>query len=346
MAVKIFGHSFSTPAAVAVGGGSLVAVYFAYKQHKASSASASATDPTAIDPVTGLPYSQDNQIDPLTGMAYLAEAQQYGSVSAAEQATAGEASASLSSAYGSSPYETGSGVVGSSGTTSISSGGYASNAAWAQAVTAGLTALGYTSTDISAALGMYLGGLPLTDLPDGQSAASIVEAALAEYGPPPVGSFTAVMPSTGSTGSGSTGSGTTDGGVTTGPTGTVTTTPAVITTGPTGTVTTGPTGTVTTTPAVITVAPTGFRVVSVTNGDNVNLAWNAVKGATGYVIAYGPTSGSQEYKQGVGGGGTTEATVPGVGAGTAGKHYFELWATPAKTGGPHAGPIEATTTKS
>ncbi len=38
--------------------------------------------------------------------------------------------------------------------------------------------------------------------------------------------------------------------------------------------------------------------------------------------------------------------MPGVGAGSAGKHYFELWATPAASGGPHAGPIEATTTKS
>jgi hypothetical protein len=35
-----------------------------------------------------------------------------------------------------------------------------------------------------------------------------------------------------------------------------------------------------------------------------------------------------------------------VGGGTAGKHYFELWATPAPANGPHAGPIEATTTKS
>ena len=212
MAVKIFGHTISTPAAVAIAGGSGVAIWFAYKQHKASPASTSASNPSAIDPVTGLPYSEDNQIDPLTGMTYLAEAQQYGSVSAAEQATAGESSAALSSAYGG--YGTGSGLVGSNTgvTTEVASGGYASNAAWAQAVTAGLSALGYTSTDISAALGMYLGGLPLTALPDGQSAVSIVQAALAEYGPPPVGTYQVIMPTgTGSTGSGSTGSGTTDG---------------------------------------------------------------------------------------------------------------------------------------
>lgn len=118
-----------------------------------------------------------------------------------------------------------------------------------------------------------------------------------------------------------------------------------------GTTTSSPSGTSTTTASKpITVAPTGFRVVSVTNGDDVNLAWNALTPPsgegplTGYMIAYGPTSGSQQYKQQVGGQ-TTAATVPGVGAGSAGKHYFELWALPAASGGPHAGPIEATTTK-
>lgn len=325
MAVKIFGHQVSTPAAAAIAGGSGLAIWFAYKQHKDStSAAVSAASPSAIDPVTGLPYSQDSAIDPLTGQAYLAEAQEYGSVSAAESAVAGESSLDYSSEFGSGSAGSSTGV-----TTEVASGGYASNAAWAQAVTAGLTDIGYTSTDVSSALGMYLGGLPLTVLADGVSSASIVEAALAEYGPPPVGSFQIILASsTGATGSGNTGTGTSTGTTTTG-------------TGSTGTTTT--TGTA---PAVIKVAPTGFRVVSVSGGDNVNLAWNAVSGATGYVIAYGPTSGSQEYKQGVGGGGTTSATVPGVGAGSAGKHYFELWAVPAATGGPHAGPIEATTTAS
>jgi hypothetical protein len=178
---------------------------------------------------------------------------------------------------------------------------------------------------VASALGLYLGGLPLNTLADGTSAVSIVQAALAEYGPPPTPPAAGIiMPSgTSTAAAGSTSTSTT-------PTTTSTPPPAAAASAP----------------AVITVAPSGFRVVSVTGGDNVNLAWNAVKGATGYVIAYGPTSGSQQYKQGVGGGATTEATVPGVGAGSAGKHYFELWATPAAPGGPHAGPIEATTTKS
>ena len=216
MAVKIFGKTVSTPAAAAIAGGSGLAIYFAYKQHKASQASASgASNPSAIDPVTGLPYSQDQQIDPLTGQAYLAEAQQYGSVSAAEQAVAASSSLDYSSAYG-----TGYGAVGTSSAAPLVTANttqattYASNSAWAQAVEAGLSTIGYSSTDIAAALGRYLGNL--SETPD---QASIVGAALAEFGPPPVGSYQIILaPATTSTGSGSTGSGTTDGAGTTGST--------------------------------------------------------------------------------------------------------------------------------
>jgi hypothetical protein len=307
--ITVFGKKISPAAAVAIAGGSGLAIWFAYKHHQAS---ASSSDSSAIDPVTGLPYSEDDTTDPLTGMTYLAEAQQYGSVSAAEQAYAAESSADEAEDTG-----TGTDLTGSSAgvTTEVPAAGYTTNAQWAAAVTAGLTDLGYSAADVSAALGAYLGSLPETS-----AQAAIVNDALAEYGPPPVGTYTVILASsTGPTGSG------TGGGATTGQ-------PAGPVTGTTG--------------APVTVAPTGFRVVSVTGGDDVNLAWNAVKGATGYVIAYGPAPGSQQYQQGVGGGQTTEATVPGVGAGSAGKHYFELWATPAASGGPHAGPIEATTTKS
>jgi hypothetical protein len=203
---EIFGHKLSTPALTAIVGGSGLAIWFAWKQHKDS---ASASNSSAIDPVTGLPYSQDDQIDPLTGMGYLAEAQEYGSVSAAEQAVAAEQSSSLSSAD-----DSGFGDISGSGagsTTTVATGGYATNAAWAQAVTAGLTDVGYTATDVAAALGMYLGGLPLTTLADGVASSAIVEAALAEYGPPPVGTFQIILPGTGATGSGG-GTGTGSGG--------------------------------------------------------------------------------------------------------------------------------------
>ena len=171
--------------AVAVGGAGVA--WFAIKQHQSTSSTPSAA---AIDPLTGLPTSEDNQPDPVTGEGYLAEAQQYGSVSAAEQALSGEG---LSGGY----YGTGgTGLVGTSTGASLVPSNvvqgteYASNASWAQAVEAGLTDIGYAPTDISAALGRYLGNLSET-----AAQAGIVQAAIAEYGPPPVGSFQVIQAS-------------------------------------------------------------------------------------------------------------------------------------------------------
>jgi len=194
---KIFGHTVTRPAAIAIAGGSALAIWFAWKQHQGSGSQS----PTALDPVTGLPYSQDSQTDPLTGMTYLAEAQQYGSVSAAEQAVAGEASVDFSSAAGSG----GGGGGGQSlvPASTVQGTAYASNSAWAQAAQGGLTDIGYTSTDVAEALGAYLGSKPLTP-----AQAAIVQAAVAEYGPPPVGTFTITLaPATGPTGSGAGGGG-------------------------------------------------------------------------------------------------------------------------------------------
>jgi hypothetical protein len=98
----------------------------------------------------------------------------------------------------------------------------------------------------------------------------------------------------------------------------------------------------------ITVAPSGFHLVSVACGDYVNLAWDALTPPagegplSGYTIAWGPTSSSQTYKYTVGPGETT-VTIGSVGGGAAGNHYFVLWADPAPAGGPHAGPIEVST---
>lgn len=201
--ITVFGHKFSTGEAVAIGAGGLVVIYFVWKQHEASSAASSST--SAIDPLTGLPTSEDNTVDPDTGMTYLAEAQQYGSVAAAEAAVAGESSLDYSSAYG-----TGTGSIGANYSTplvpsnDVQSATYASNAAWAQAVEAGLTDIGYSSTDVAAALGRYLGNLSETS-----TQATIVQSALAEYGPPPVGSYSVILaPTTTSTTSGNTGTGT------------------------------------------------------------------------------------------------------------------------------------------
>jgi hypothetical protein len=214
--VKIFGKKFPAWGVGVVAVGGVGAVYLAYRAKQ--NAAASSASSSAIDPLTGLPASEDNQIDPLTNMTYLSEAQEYGSVAAAEQAVSAENSALTaqgavgSSAYGDNGYYGGAGTVVSSDTAAATT--YASNAQWAQAVEAGLTDLGYSSTDVASALGAYLGNLPETS-----AQASITQVALAEYGQQPSGSYTIIMATP-------TGTGTTTGGGTTTTTGTTTTSTA------------------------------------------------------------------------------------------------------------------------
>lgn len=183
-------------------------LYFRHKNGGSSSSS------SATDPVTGLPYSMDNQVDPSTGLTYLSEAQQYGSVSAAEAALVGQGTGAAGAAGGGfsglgfgNPTSdfTGSGTP--TGTT------YTTNAQWVQAATAGLTSLGYNGSDVGAALGLFLLGMPLDS-----TQVTIVQTAVAEFGPPPVGQFAIIASpnsQTGSTGSGSggtTGTGSGSGG--------------------------------------------------------------------------------------------------------------------------------------
>lgn len=186
--IDVFGRKVRPLAATAIGAGSLAVIWFAWRQRKASAGTG--TPASAIDPLTGLPASQDNATDPLTGEGYLAEAQQYGSVQAAEQALSGTGIAgTYQDNYG---YGGGYGTGGAplvTGTT-VQGTSYATDAAWAQAVEAGLTDIGYSPTDVAAALGRYLGSLPETS-----AQASIIRTAIAEYGPPPVGSYQVIMSS-------------------------------------------------------------------------------------------------------------------------------------------------------
>jgi hypothetical protein len=173
-----------------IGGGALVTGYVLYR-HKQSSGSwnpfskgtANATTATGgINPITGMAYSDDNATDPITGKTYLDEATQYGSVAAAEASV---------SAYGAST-ATGSGIPVnpaspfSQGTlnTPVGTNVYTSNAAWAQAATAGLVSVGYDGPTVASALGKYLTEKPAT--PD---EITIINTAIAEYGPAPVGNL-------------------------------------------------------------------------------------------------------------------------------------------------------------
>src|SRR5487761_148930 len=295
-----------------------------FKNKNSSSSSGTSASQSGTDPVTGLPYTQDSQIDPATGMTYLAEAQQYGSVSAAEAAVS--ANYGGGGVYGGSGYG-GTGTSGYSGTgygyptysATGTTGQYATNADWAQAVTAALPGItGDSQTDVAAAVAHYLAALPLT-----ATQVNDIQVALAEFGPPPVGSFSVISQGSGSgtTSTGSSGSSTGSSGSSS------------------GSSAGGP----------ISAAPTGLHVVRV-NGLQITVGWDPVKVPSGrgplagYPVASGQTPNDTPYQQSVGPG-TTEATVTfNSGPGAHGlTHYFVVWARPASPGGPHAGPVSAKT---
>jgi Fibronectin type III domain len=100
MALEIAGKK--VPKWALIGGAGVVVAggIWLYKRSSNAASSSATTNPSAIDPVTGLPYSEDQTTDPLTGMTYLAEAQEYGSVSAAEAALLGSNSAAYDYAGG------------------------------------------------------------------------------------------------------------------------------------------------------------------------------------------------------------------------------------------------------
>jgi hypothetical protein len=295
---------------VTVIGGGVVVAYFAYRAHEnnaAAAASSATTTSTGTDPVTGLPYADDDETDPMTGMTYLAEAQEYGSVQAAEEALGGYSSADAGTlgtgGFYTSAYN-GDGVdTGAVGTTS----GYGTNAAWAQAAESGLTEVGYSSTDVAAALGAYLSSQPLTT-----DQATIVYAAIAEYGPPPVGSFSVIMAPTTSastTGNSSGASSTTSTGAGTGTSGSATTS-------------TSSTSTSTAPAAAATIS--GGKTLSVGNNTAV-ISWTGHNASSYVVKITGPGAiNGQTSKVGV-----AQATYSGLEAG----HTYDVAVTPYNSAG-------------
>lgn len=212
MPVKIGGKKISGWYLAGGAAGTGIVVYLVRRSGSSSAAGTTASDSSAIDPVTDLPYSEDDQTDPATGMTYLTEAEEYGSVAAAEAAVSGQYQAATGEDL--SGLDSGYPTIYPGTATSATPGSYVTNAQWAQAVTQGLVGLGYSSTDVSAALGLYFQGLPLQPGSDGVSYLSIIQAAVAEFGPPPVGNYAIIAPpsSGGPTGTGGTGTGTGTGG--------------------------------------------------------------------------------------------------------------------------------------
>lgn len=198
MAIENPFKNLSKPQKYAViAGGSAIAAYALYRHKQntgswnplnsgtaagAASTAAGTTAASGTDPITGMPYSDDSATDPDTGQQYLAEAEQYGSVAAAEASV---------SAYGQST-ATGSGIPvnpaspASSGSvnTVVGTSVYTSNASWEQAATAGLVSVGYDGPTVATALGNYVTQTPLTP-----AQVTIVNTAIGEYGPAPVGNL-------------------------------------------------------------------------------------------------------------------------------------------------------------
>jgi hypothetical protein len=187
----------------AIAGGGVGMVIFAVyerKKNKAEQAAAAATTTAGnatsgmvTDPSTGESYSA-TALDPVTDETYGAEIAEYGSVAGADEAVEG----GVSGNYGQAALGDSAGYIGDYGSSYDNSNGstpattYATNAQWSQAVEAGLTDLGYSSTDVAQSLGYYLAGRPLVTLADGQSSEQIILSALAEYGNPPVGTFSVI----------------------------------------------------------------------------------------------------------------------------------------------------------
>jgi transcription elongation GreA/GreB family factor len=177
---------------ISVVGGGVLVVYLAYRNYETTTAASTssgtssgtsgdttASTASAIDPASGLAL---DSIDPVTGQEVEAEIEQYGSVSAAdsiyEQDGSLDGFAYDDGTLTGSPYST---TTGSTET----GANYANNAQWSQAAQQGLTEIGYSATDVAAALGDYLNSIPMSS-----AYASIVNTALAEYGNPPSGTYT------------------------------------------------------------------------------------------------------------------------------------------------------------
>lgn len=179
--LPVVGKVGKKPLVFAVGG-SAALLAFLYVQHRKNAAAASTAttgtdtgatdtstlDPSAIDPATGVPYADeygsglDGGIDPNTGIPY---SQELGG-GFIDPNSGGVITPGTGTGNTTTP----------TGTQSITT-----NAEWAQMAESYLGTIGVNVTTLSAALGKYLTGQPLT-----ANQRSLVEQAIASQGYPPV----------------------------------------------------------------------------------------------------------------------------------------------------------------
>jgi hypothetical protein len=167
----------------------------------ATQAATSGTTGEIEDPTTGTMYP-DTSVDPQTGLTYEQEITEYGSVSAADAASSG--TVDQAALQGETPQEYVEQTGGYTGTGATTGSTVTTNAQWMSEVESGLSEQGYTASDIGQALAAYFAGKPLGVSSDGGNLYTIMNLAVSEYGPPPVGSYpllngggSATLPGTG-----------------------------------------------------------------------------------------------------------------------------------------------------
>lgn len=301
--------------ALAIGGAAAAAVvgliYIRKRKGSAASPAAGAgtADPYPADGTVGDP-ADPNSTDPATGITY------------GDEGGSGGLGASLADQLAASGYtdpNTGSFVYGNSGTGQAAA---TTNQAWAQNAIAYLGSnVSVDSAALSAALGAYLAGQPLTS-----DQVGLVDQAIAVEGYPPVsgaggyppGIREAGTPSqggTGGSGGGVTGSGS----------------------GGTGTGGSGGTGTGGSHPITATV--TGLQVSHVYAGA-AQVIWHPLSPPagqgplTGYGVAAYDSAGRLVNGPFTVTNGQVFANIGGLKSKT--RYHVNVWAEPARTGGPHA----------
>jgi hypothetical protein len=200
--------------AVIAGGVGVVGVVVWQKEKSKKASNVPVTPPTATqaatsggtageiaDPTTGTMYP-DTAVDPDTGLTYDQEITEYGSVSAADSASSGVSD--QAALQGETPQEYVEQTGGYTGTGTTTGSTVTTNAQWMSEVESGLSEQGYTASDIGQALAAYFAGKPLGVSSDGGNLYTIMNLAVSEYGPPPVGSYpllngggSATLPGTG-----------------------------------------------------------------------------------------------------------------------------------------------------
>ena len=135
------------------------------------------------DPATGQ-YYPDGEVDPQSGLTYQQEIAEYGSVQGADDATSSVGNQAALQGITPQEYVEQTGGTGTTGGAPVTT-----NAQWMAEVESGLSEQNYSASDIGQGLAAYFASKPLGTSSDGTNLYTMMNLAIAEYGPPPTGSY-------------------------------------------------------------------------------------------------------------------------------------------------------------